>query len=361
MIERLVAIRAVGDESIAAFRAAMATDSAWTRNVLDAMRGAFDEAVLVATCERCELYAIRPRVGDRATPIAAGDAAFGSALLPGRTEMLSGAAAAEHLLRVAAGLDSRMLGETHVLGQVAAALVRAEEAEAAGAGLRTLFAAARRAGKRVRRETELGRLAASYVTATVERLLGSVGDDRQAVVGVLGSGAVASELIRELACRRAAVAEASWPIDAAVGPPAIRVFTRHPERLLGDFDPAAVEVVALELLPEHLPALAALVAATSSPRTLVHRAQVEDRALPLLLIDLGMPPNVDLAIADVVGVSALWLSDLSGPQPARNALAQAAAIVEHELRLVVARLARSASRGATVQASPVGAASGGAA
>lgn len=346
MSARLVAIQVVGGESIAAVRAAAAGDAAWSHRVLAAARRRFDEAVLLATCERCELYGMRrgvlplgAEVGVGATARASGESgAAERSLLPGETQTLDGSAAAAHLLRVAAGLESRMVGETHVLGQVAAALTHADSLGASGPLLRSLFAAACRTGRRVRRETPLGRLAGSYATAAVERVEEWIGDDSDAAVGVLGSGAVAAQVAQQLA---AGASRCRGPI---------RVFARHPARTVDALAASRIEVVDLDVLPQHLPRLTALVAATSSPRTLLHPEHVHAamaarsaQARPLLLVDLGMPPNVDPAVSTISGVVALWLADLAGPRLAHEAIVAAETIVEIELERVLGRLGRSES------------------
>ncbi len=321
MIERLVAIRVTDAGVLAGARRAMAARADWRREALACVRahGVFEEAVLLATCERLEVYgvlsgaALDPREAVRH-------------VLPRVDEMLYGEAAARHLLRVAAGLDSRIVGETHVLGQVAAAFREAESVFAADAVLKAAFESATRTGRRVRGETELGRLAGSYVSAAVGRVGGLFEEEDRPRIAVLGGGAMARQLVQEL---------------IAAGFVDVRVFTRHPERVAKELRGVA-EIASLSMLRRELVTLDAVIAATSSPRAIVTEADVEglDRVeRPLTFVDLGMPANIETDVTRHAGVRLIGLSDLAGPSHSRLVVAAAEEIVRRELDRLSRKLA----------------------
>jgi hydroxymethylbilane synthase len=330
MIDRLVSIHAADGEVLAAARRAMASDDRWACRSLAAVRRWFEERLLLATCERCELFGVlRP---GRELP-----------RIPDGVAMRRGQEAAQHLLRVAAGLESRIVGESHVLGQVAAAGRVAAAAETDGAILRGLLAAAIRTGRRVRTETPLGCLAGSAVRAAVERLErwcpaeaarvghvapgtrhGAHAHGRVAVAGVLGGGAMALEVADALR---------SSPQGSGWGRPRWRVilFARHVERARLAAGDRPIEIVDIKRITEQVGMLDAVVAATSSARTLIGAEDLRQLRRPLLIVDLGVPANVEASVAALEGVQLVSLAELSGPDHAREVLDAAERIVDEEL------------------------------
>lgn len=329
MIDRLVAIRVTEQTALADARRAMAARPEWKREVLTGARGGgvFEEAALLATCERLELYGILSDTDAlrEFDPRAEASGSEISSLREGAG--LIGERAAEHLLRVAAGLDSRIVGETHVLGQVTSAYREAEALLSTGPILAAVFESATRAGRRVRAETQLGRLAGSYVSAAVERtqlLASGIGAIR---VGVLGSGALARQLVEEL---------------AAAGFADMRVFARHTEHASHEIGDAA-RIYPLHTLAAALSALDVVIAATSSPRALVSAADLvgsDQRARPLTFIDLGMPANIDADVTTHAGAHLIGLTDLAGSSHSAATIAEAEGIVGRELDRLTRKLAR---------------------
>jgi glutamyl-tRNA reductase len=315
MIERFAVIGITETAPLLSARRRMALEPTWTQHLLEQAHGRFGGAVVLATCERFEVYVDAGPLDLREL-----GAEFESAV------MRRGNTAATHLFRVSAGLESRILGEPHILGQVADAIDADATRGKAGPFLTEVFHAALRAGRRVRSETLLGRLARSYVTAAVDRVTAVHGDGRSAAVGVIGSGAVARDLVLEL--RRRSVAR-------------VTVFARHLDRALRNLGPAlaGVKLAPLSELPLVLPELDALITATSSPHTALGTEHVARRATPLTVVDLGMPPNTadSLTTLPHVKLHRLWDLD-SGSGPAPAALAQAEGIVSQELTRLAARL-----------------------
>src|SRR5271169_3475387 len=161
-------------------------------------RGILQETLVLSTCNRSEIYGVPPESSHECAP---GLSSFLSEFHAVRQDVLSVSlyhhydrAAVRHLFRVAAGLDSMMLGEAEILGQVREAYKFAHEQRATGPVLNRLFQGALEVGKRVRSETELGTRPMSVASAGVklaERIFGKL-NQRSALV--LGAGSV-SELV----------------------------------------------------------------------------------------------------------------------------------------------------------------------
>ncbi|MDZ4754629.1 MAG: hypothetical protein SGJ11_09035 [Phycisphaerae bacterium] len=308
MIDALRLWRAQGQDALIALRRSAAKDELWHARTLHSLAAHADEAMLLATCERFEAYVLadRPDQAARALPLNVPCCDF-----------LSGTDAARHLLRVAAGLESRILGETHILGQVAAAARMAASAGSIHVHLARLAHHALRAGRRVRAETELGRLSGSYVQSAVRAASGTR-------IAVIGSGAMARETV--LALCAADVRD-------------VIVLARHAARadeMLGSM----AKVVALTELRSVLPTLDAVILATSSPRAVIFATDIAARSNPLLLVDLGVPANVAEDVRTLRNVSVLSLADLAGPRHADSVIAAAELIVESELDRMLASRAR---------------------
>jgi glutamyl-tRNA reductase len=260
------------------------------------------EAVLLSTCNRTEAYAA---VDDPDAGIEAIIAFFCTHHEVPRQEIEPylyahrGVEAARHLFRVAVGLDSMLVGETQILGQVRDAFAAARERGSAGPVLGALFREAIATGRRVRRETEIDRGAVSVPGAAVAMARRLCGDLRGRAVLVVGAGEMAELTVRSLAssgcapitvCNR--TVENARPLAATVGGRAVR------------FDE----------LSEHLAGADILVTSTDAPHHVIEVALVADvmrvRDRPLLILDIAVPRDVDPAVADVPGVKLLNIDDL---------------------------------------------------
>jgi glutamyl-tRNA reductase len=212
------------------------------------------------------------------------------------------AAAAAHLFSVAAGLDSVVLGETQILGQVRDAWERARTEQAAGARLSQLFRQALEVGKRARSETAIARgitsLSQAAVALASERL-GGLGDRRVVVLGAgeMGAGLVAEVAEADVPGSRVTVANRSWA---------------RAEKLA---ERAGGRAVTLDGLPAALAGADLLLTSTGASAVVVAardvgQAMADRLDRPLLIVDLGMPRDVDPAVADLTGVELLGLSDV---------------------------------------------------
>jgi len=263
------------------------------------------EAVVLSTCHRIEVYAVAEQFHGAMADVRH----FLSELSHVWPEEFSDhlyvhydAAAAAHLFGLAAGLDSVVLGESQILGQVRDAWERARAEQAAGSRLSLLFRQALEVGKRARTETAIARgitsLSQAAVALASERLSGLA--DRTVVVlgaGEMGAGLVAEVAEADVPGSRVTVANRTWA---------------RAEQLA---ERAGGRAVALDGLPEALVSADLLLTSTGSSSVVLTAADL-DRALatrrsqPLLIVDLGMPRDVDPAVADLPGVSLLGLADV---------------------------------------------------
>src|SRR5215470_15864980 len=165
-------------------------------------RGILEETLVLSTCNRSELYGVPPETSHESAP---GLSSFLSEFHSVRPELLNGAlyhhydrAAVRHLFRVSAGLDSLLLGEAEILGQVREAYRFAHELGATGPVLNRLFQGALEVGKRVRTETELGTRPMSVAAAGVKLAEHIFGKLAERTGLVLGAGTISEQVIAQL-------------------------------------------------------------------------------------------------------------------------------------------------------------------
>jgi glutamyl-tRNA reductase len=258
-------------------------------------RGPVTEALVLSTCNRTEFYAMAEsaEAADEQIRAAVRDMRQRDLLAPGpHRYALADADAVRHLFRVACGLDSMVLGDVQILGQVKEAYARARRAGSAGVVLDRLFETALRAGRRSRRETAIGAGTVSIASAAVElaELHGTLaGRD----VLIIGAGETARLAVRHVAQR---------------GPATIVVANRDVGRAAAAAEPVGGRAVGLDRLAETLVAADVVVSATRAPITLVSAAlvrQVMDqrRERPLLMIDLAVPRDIEPDARHVPGVT----------------------------------------------------------
>jgi glutamyl-tRNA reductase len=261
------------------------------------------EAVVISTCNRTEVYVV---VGD---PVRAESDILG--LLARRADIRPTELAeaiysprncdtARHLYRVTAGLESMIVGEAEVQGQVRRAHEAAMRAGATGPLSNRLFAAALTTGKRVRTETGIGSSRVSVPSVAVDLALSVLGGLERRHVVILGAGET-SELTAH------ALAEQ--------GAGTIFVANRHADRALSLAQRFGGSVVGLDKLPDQLQRADIVLSSTSSPHPIVGREELElvmagRGGRPLLLIDIAVPRDIDPGCAELEGVSLYDIDDL---------------------------------------------------
>lgn len=271
-----------------ALRERLYLSAAQTGLLLDRLRtlpGVAESAAL-STCNRLEVYAAID--GDE-THIAAGIVrALGDfcgiepEALEAAVQVRQDGEAATHLLRVAAGLESMIVGEPQILGQVRHALDIAQQINSTGPLLNRLFMTAIHTGKRARSETAINRhttslgQAAARLAADADRVL------------VIGAGEMGALALRALATQ---------------GVPDVRLINRGEERArqLGRQYPG-VTVHDWSGRREQIAAADAVIVATGAHQPVIHVFDIAGRAVPLLLIDIAVPRNVDAAVCDLPNV-----------------------------------------------------------
>ena len=254
------------------------------------------EALVLSTCNRVEVYAAAPpvqggRAEDAIDEILSARAGFTRSVLRPHLYRHQGREAAAHAFRVAASLDSMVLGESQILGQVKAAYRKARDMGFTGPLLNGLMERALRAGKRVRNETQIAALPVSVPSVAVDLARQVAGDLTSSAVFLLGAGEMAELTARHL---------------KAEGVRAIIVSNRNFDRAVTLAETLGGRAARFDDLPAHLVEADVVIASTACPHPIVRPADVE-RALrarrhrPLLLIDIAVPRNVDPACHDVDG------------------------------------------------------------
>jgi len=266
------------------------------------------EAVLVSTCNRTELYLRVPDAQPEAPNLGARFLSDHAGMNQQEADRylytLHDEAAVEHLFRVVASLDSMILGEAQIQGQVKSAYERAAEADggfAVGPVLSRMFESALMVGGRVRSETRLGTGAASIPSAAIElarKIFGAL-KGRRALV--LGAGEM-SELTME--CLR------------GEGVQDLLVSNRTEARAREVATRLGATAVGFERLPQVMGEVDIVVSATAAPhpvitRSLVEQAHVGGRKRPLLILDIALPRDVEPAVGDAANVFLYDIDDLS--------------------------------------------------
>ncbi len=297
------------------------------------------EAALVSTCNRTELYcAASPEVVDPTLEWFAQLGGVSASQLRHHTYVLEGGHAARHAFRVASGLDSMVLGEPQILGQMKQAVRQADAAGTLGTTLHQLFQRSFAVAKEVRTSTEIGAHSISMAAAAV-RLAGQLFEDlREVKVLFVGAG----EMI-ELAATH----------FAAKKPKAMAVANRTLERgekLAAHF---GAEAMRMAELPSRLAEFDVVVSCTASSLPIIGLGAVE-RALklrkhrPMFMVDLAVPRDIEPEVAQLDDVYLYTVDDLSAVvqtagEKRQAAVAQAEAIIETGVQSFVHWLDQRAS------------------
>ncbi len=277
------------------------------------------EVALLATCNRTEVYLVTDNVSSAIQRVQAMGLGRDARCAP---------AAAEHLLRVACGLDSAILGDGQILGQVRQAYAMARGARATGPLLNRLFETALRAGKRARHETGLGRGATTTASAAVELVARLAGPLDQRQVLVVGAGETAKLAALHLARLR--------PSHLVV---ANRTLA-HAETIAAKVGGTAID---LAELPTALTRADVVVSATSRrgaviSANLMRHVMAARPALPLLAVDLAAPRDIEAPAGLIAGVTLLDLECVQA-DASSNVLARASSVPQVEA--IVAEEARA--------------------
>ena len=298
-----------------------------TKHLGDEARRA--EAVILSTCNRAEVYLCTADVANAEVAIRHFLSDYGQLPLDALNAVLyvrRGDEAAHHLMRVAAGLDSLVIGENEILGQVKDAYEMAHAAGTTGPILSALFRYAVQAGKRVRNETDIGRAALSVATIVVELAEETFGPLTERTALLIGAGKMSSLTARAL---------------VRAGLRCVLVANRTFERAQKLAQSLGGRAVHFDALAENLAEADIVICSTGAPHIVLHVEEVQ-RAMaarpdrPLLVADLAVPRDADPAIGHLPGVRLADIDDLDTLVQTRHPLAAAVrqaaeAIVRDEL------------------------------
>ncbi|HZX97420.1 MAG TPA: glutamyl-tRNA reductase [Myxococcales bacterium] len=291
------------------------------------------EAMLVSTCNRLEIFA----VADGRQPSEEILASLGAVAAPHAVCRFD-VDALRHLFRVAASLDSMVVGEAQILGQVKEAAAQAQQAGAMGPELSRALARATAAARRVRTETEIARGAVSVSSVAVQLAHKLLGNLAKKSVLLLGAGEMAQLAAREL---------------RSAGARELLVANRSSQRA----EELAREVggvpVSLEELPALLERADVAICSTGASRFVVTR-EAMSRALrarryrPIFLVDLTLPRNVEPSANQLENVYVYDLDDLERAAAQNRDLrsgqvGKAEEIVEQELQVFLAQVRERAA------------------
>ncbi|HEX7522464.1 MAG TPA: glutamyl-tRNA reductase [Acidimicrobiia bacterium] len=289
------------------------------------------EVVVLSTCNRTEIYArstqFHPAVQnvlDFLTSLSSSDPIdFAEHVYTYHDE-----AAVAHLFGVAAGVDSMIIGEGEILGQVREAWLIAEHEGTTGQMLSRVFRQAVKVGKRSRTETAIGRNAVSISSAAVAVAAERLGTLSGRTVLVLGAGDVGEGMAVALA-------------GAGVGD--VVVANRTPARAIALAKRVGGRSIGLEAVPAALEVADVLLASTAATDVLLARDEIEavmrrrdGRAL--LVVDVAVPRDIDPGVGEIFGVTLLDIDDLRGF--AEQSLAQRRQEVVNVRRVITDELER---------------------
>jgi glutamyl-tRNA reductase len=294
-------------------------------------RTAMAESVVLSTCNRSEVYVAAPNLDAAREDLLSFLAEYHhvprSAFLPHLFERLD-AEAAHHLFRVASGLDSLVVGEPQILGQVKDAWSTANERRAAGPLLNKLFHASFAVGKRVRTETALGEGAVSVSFAAVQlarKIFGRLDGRRVLVIGAGEMGKLTAQHLRTAGVAEIVITSRTYAHAEALA-----------EAVNGTSAPW--EELMIELAPADI-----VITATGSQQPILTRAHIESvmrrgRRGPLFIIDIAVPRDVDPAAAEIEQVFLYNVDDLQSV--VRENLSRRTSEIQHAEAIVAEDVAR---------------------
>lgn len=262
------------------------------------------EAVLLSTCNRTELYA-------SGIDLKAGKKTLVNILLKGDSQLdasadekhfyaKDGLAAAEHLLTVVAGLDSMVVGETEILGQVKQAYMLARQSQSNGKVLDPLFQNSFKIAKRVHTETDIcrGRVSVSSIAVEfAEKMFENLGSK---TVMIVGAGDTAELALKSLIER---------------GAKDVLVLNRSIEKAMALAEKHGGRAIQFDLLDDYLHRADIVISSTSAPHCVIREDSVRKavdarRGSPLLLIDIAVPRDIETAVGKLENVYLYDIDDL---------------------------------------------------
>jgi glutamyl-tRNA reductase len=294
-------------------------------------RGELDEIVLLSTCNRVELYGTTQRSSSDIKSLFQFLSSEVRELDP-YIYLHEDVDAARHLFRVTAGLDSMVLGETEITGQIKTAYEIARTSGFTARVLNRVFQRAFQAAKEIRTRTDIGRSAVSIKSAAVELVEKTLGDLSRQSIMVIGAGEMAERCVRLL---------------AAKGVGSILISNRSFDRAFDLAMRCGGEAVCFGDCLFGMRDVDVVIAATSSPESLLTRDDADNlmrsrHHRPLLLIDLSVPRNIESAVGGLENIVLYNIDDLEavareGIRNRQRELAACHRIIEAHIRTLIER------------------------
>lgn len=300
------------------------------------------EVAVLSTCNRTEIYAVAERFHGAYADIRDFLCDLGHIApdeLHPHLYSQHDELAVRHLFEVAAGLDSVVVGETEILGQLREAWKVAQREGGARSTLNLLFRRAIGVGKRARTETAIARGTASISHAAVEMAIEHHGSIEGCDVAVLGAGVMGEGIAVAL---------------RAAGVGAVTVINRSPERGAALAERVGGTACGFDQLPAAIDRADLVLTSTGSGEPIVTRqllATIDRTDRPLLFVDIAVPRDVATDVAELDGVTVLDLDDLS--EWASHGRAQRLAEVQRVDAIVVEEVERYTLEAAAMQAAPL--------
>jgi glutamyl-tRNA reductase len=260
-----------------------------------------DEILILSTCNRVEVYAVADGwIFPQLESFLCSVKRINPKDLEGHLYQLGGEDAIDHLFRVTAGLDSLVLGEPQIIGQVARSLQLAREQDATGSVLARLFQTALHVGKRARSETAISQSPTSIASAAVRLVEDLKPDLSRDSIGILGAGEMAELVVRAFQKR---------------GGRSISIINRTFKRAIALAARLGGEAVPFSHLADQLECLDVLITSTDAPDPLITAEMVRSlmarrKGHPLVIIDIAVPRDVEMAVGDIPGIHLYNLDSL---------------------------------------------------
>lgn len=262
------------------------------------------ECALLSTCNRTEFYAVAQQ--DAALTFGELSRFLEAQSRPGQIPLdkhmyrSEGSLAINHLFAVSSGLDSLVVGENQILGQVRRAYVQAQEAEFTGPVLERLFPWALRVGKKARSETAISRGASSVSAAAVDLAQNIFGDMSGRRVLLLGAGKMSTKALKLL---------------TKTGVKEVQVVNRTFQKAAELAEQCGGVAVPYEALDQSLTQVDILISSTGAPHYIVTKERMVEvmrrrKGRPLFLVDIAMPRDFDPACGDVDNIYLYNIDDL---------------------------------------------------
>lgn len=263
----------------------------------------FDERLLLSTCNRTEFYGVGKNLDRHFESIKEFLSEYSDLKISdfeSKLYVLSQPDSIKHLFSVASGVDSMVVGETEILGQVKDAYLFAHQHRQTGKFLNTLFQKSLKVAKQIRTETQIGAGHISVASVSVELALKIFGTLEKSKIIVLGTGEMATQVLKAM------TAKGAFPII---------VSSRHLDRAEQLAEELGGEAVSFNDYENRIKDADILIASTSASKSLIHELEVRNwmkirHEKPFFMIDIAVPRNIDQACEKLDNVYLYNIDDL---------------------------------------------------